>query len=83
MPTNDGKKEISLSYGSLVDLTVLEIKEKNKNYDILNEKGFYQAQYQQYKVNTSVTPQTDFTDPISIYIKEFEEMYEGRHGSRD
>jgi hypothetical protein len=76
-PSDDGITGIYISYGLNVGRTVLELKEKKTYYDIVNEKDFSQAQYESYKVNTSVTPQTDFTDPISIYIKEFEEKYEG------
>jgi hypothetical protein len=70
MDAQNKKETLSLwLYGSLT----LRLKSEETKIKITDSKVFTDPQYQQYKVNTSVTPQTDFTDPISIYIKEFED----------
>jgi hypothetical protein len=49
----------------------LRLASKNPKITITDTKTFTEAQYTQYKINTSVTPQIDFSDPISTFIKGF------------
>ena len=44
---------------------------KDPKITITDAKTFTDVEYTQHKVNTSVTPQIDFSDPISIFIKGF------------
>ena len=69
---SDGSGNLAVYSMGRGNLT-LRLKSEETKIKITDSKVFTDAQYQQYKVNTSVTPQTDFTDPISIYIKEFED----------
>jgi hypothetical protein len=69
---SDGSGNLAVYSMGRGNLT-LRLKSEETKIKITDSKVFTDPQYQQYKVNTSVTPQTDFTDPISIYIKEFED----------